>query len=231
MTQYFKGLRLKMLLSLAAGMLMLFGLLFYVARFVLLDGYAQLEKDKILLQVDNASSLLKDQYEQLGTVARDYAHWDDAYQYMVNRNRTFVESNLNDTTFSNLKINAIILVDASGKAIFKKGLDYTTATPWHIPDLLLRAFIKDGELANPSVKNISGLFWTKQGVCIVSAFDILDSNLKKPRRGTLIFIRLLDETLQDRIATIVNAKVSIDGMRDDEITYISPKLGNLSSSL
>lgn len=226
MTQYFKGLRPKMLLSLATGMLILFGLLFYVARFVLLDGYAQLEKYKVLLQVDNASSLLKDQYEQLSTVTRDYAHWDDTYQYMANRNLTFVESNLNDNNFLNLKINAIILVDANGKVIFKKGLNYVTATPWHIPDLLLRAFLKDGELANPSVKNISGLFWTKQGVCIVSAFDILDSNLKKPRRGTLIFIRLLDETLQDRITTIVNAKVSIDGMRDDEIFYISPKLGN-----
>jgi sensor domain CHASE-containing protein len=213
-----------MLLGLAAGMLILFGLLFYVARFVLLDGYAQLEKDKVLLQLDNASSLLKDQYEQLSTVTRDYAHWDDTYQYMDRRNSSFVESNFNDTTFTNLKINAIILVDSNGKAIFKKGLNYATATPWHIPDLLLRAFLKEGDLANPSVKNISGLFWTKEGVCIVSAFDVLDNTLKKERRGTLIFIRVLDETLQDKIARIVNAKVSIDGMRDDEIAYISPKL-------
>ncbi len=224
MTQYFKGLRPKMLLGLAAGMLILFGLLFYVARFVLLDGYAQLEKDKVLLQLDNANSLLKDQYEQLSTVTRDYAHWDDTYQYMDKRNSSFVESNFNDTTFTNLKINAIILVDSNGKAIFKKGLNYATATPWHVPDLLLRALLKDGELANPSVKNISGLFWTKEGICIVSAFDVLDNTLKKERRGTLVFIRPLDDALKDKIAKILNANVSIKGMGEDELVYISSKL-------
>jgi diguanylate cyclase (GGDEF)-like protein/PAS domain S-box-containing protein len=224
MTQYFKGLRPKILLSLAAGMLILFALLFFVARYVLLDGYAQLEKDKVLLQMHSATGLLNEQVDQLSSVTRDYAHWDDAYEYMEKRNPSFVESNLNDTTFANLKINAIILIDANGKAIFKKGLNYETATPWHIPDLLLRALLKDGELADHSVKNISGLFWTKQGVCIVSRFDVLDSNLTKGTRGNLVFIRLLDEPLKDKIGKILNAKVSIEGMRDDEIFYISPTL-------
>ena len=45
-----------MLLAMAAGMLLLFALIFFVARTVLLDGYSKLEKDKTnILKIGRAS--------------------------------------------------------------------------------------------------------------------------------------------------------------------------------
>ena len=68
-----KSLRTKMLLAMAAGMLLLFALVFFVARTVLLDGYSKLEKDKTNIQINSAISLLKEQSDQLSTSVRDYA--------------------------------------------------------------------------------------------------------------------------------------------------------------
>ena len=70
-----------MLLAMAAGMLLLFALIFFVTRTVLLDGYAKLEKDKTNIQVNSAISLLNEQSNQLNSSVRDNAHWDDIYQY------------------------------------------------------------------------------------------------------------------------------------------------------
>ena len=74
MSNYFSGLRAKMLLALALGMVLLFSLMFFVARTVLLEGYAKLEKDKTLIQINSAKSLLEDQYEQLSASVKDNAH-------------------------------------------------------------------------------------------------------------------------------------------------------------
>ena len=79
-----------MLLAMAAGMLLLFALIFFVARTVLLDGYAKLEKDKTNILVNSAISLINDQSNQLSSSVRDNAHSNDIYEYMVTRNKVFV---------------------------------------------------------------------------------------------------------------------------------------------
>ena len=219
-----KSLRTKMLLAMAAGMLLLFALIFFVARTVLLDGYAKLEKDKTNIQVNSAISLLNEQSNQLNLSVRDNAHWDDIYQYMVTRNPAFIKSSFNDAIFTNLKVNAIFVVNNAGESLYRKGLDYASGKPWHIPDMLEQAIKTGGTLIDPAKSSQSGLFWTPEGICIVAAVDILDSNEKKPRRGTLIMVRRLDQTLLKHIETILGTKLSVEAMRDDEIMVLSPHL-------
>ena len=216
------SLHTKLLLALAAGMLLLFGLVFFVARTNLLSAYEDLEKNKIQLQVKSAISLINDQHTQLSTGVRDNAHWDDLYQYMVNKDPAFIKSSFGESTFPAVKVNAIFLIDNDGNAVYQKGLDYNTGKPWHIPDGLQQAVLNRGMLVNPVVPNQSGLFWTSEGVFIISAFDILNSREQGPRRGTLVMARLLDQSVLSHIEKIVNAKISLDTMRDDEIAVLSP---------
>lgn len=224
MSNYLNGLRAKMLLALALGLILLFGLIFFVARTVLLEGYAKLEKDKTLIQISSATSLLNEQYEQLSVTVKDNAHWDDIYKYTLNQNPAFIKSSFSDTTFSNLKVNAIFIVSGEGKVIFQRGFDYIKEKTWYIPDVLAQAVRKGGILIDPTKSNQTGLFWTPNGICIVSAFDILDSNEKGPRRGTLIMARLLDQRLIQHIESILKAELSVLDMRKDEIASISSSL-------
>ena len=224
MSNYFSGLRAKMLLALALGMVLLFSLMFFVARTVLLEGYAKLEKDKTLIQINSAKSLLEDQYEQLSASVKDNAHWDNIYQYASDRDPAFIKSSFSDATFSNIKVNAIFIVNTEGEVLFGKSFDYANQKSWHIPDLLAQAVRKGGVLIDPAKNSQSGLFWTPEGICIVSAFDILDSNEKGSRRGTLIMVRLLDQALIRHIETILGTKLAVMDMRQDEIANISSSL-------
>ena len=219
-----KSLRTKMLLAMAAGMLLLFALIFFVARTVLLDGYSKLEKDKTNILINSAISLINEQSNQLSSSVRDNAHSDEIYEYMVTQNSVFIEPNFNDNLFTNVKVNAIFIVNNDGETLYERGFDYASGKPWHIPDLLEQAIKAGGTLIDPTKSSQSGLFWTPEGICIVSAVDILDSNEKKPRRGTLVMVRLLDESLIAHIATILGTKLSVDPMRDDEVDVLSPKL-------
>ena len=223
-THPFTSLRTKMLLALALGMLLLFSLIFIVARTELLKGYSKLEKDKTLIQVNSAIGLLKEQPDQLSSVVRDYAHWDDLYQYMAKPTPAFIESSFADTIFSNLKINAVFIVDSEGKVLHKKSIDYLSGKPWHTPTILEQAVSKGGSLIDPSVSNSSGFFWTPEGICIISAFDILDTSTKKPRRGTFIMVRLLNKPLLQHIGEILATKLTVEAMRKDEDSTVSRSL-------
>jgi diguanylate cyclase (GGDEF)-like protein/PAS domain S-box-containing protein len=209
MKRKFTGLRFKLLIFISVAVLFFFVLLYFLVNKNLLLGYSQLEKDKTLIQIISAESLLKEQSDQLSTVARDYAHWDDTYNFIEDHSSTYIKSNLNDTTYSNIKINAIIMVNPEGEIVFKKGLYFNTGKPWRIAKELEQAASKGGVLVNQNLDYVSGLLWTSDGLSIVSAFDIRDSELTKKRRGTLIFVRLLDKALVEHIGKILSANLDV----------------------
>ena len=219
-----KSLRTKMLLAMAAGMLLLLALVFFVARYALLQGYSNLEIDKTHIQIDSAISLIQEQSEQLNTIAGDNAHWNDMYQFALKQTPAFITSNFSDATFTNARLNAVLIVNKDGEILFKKGMNYKKNELWRIPDLLLRATRKGGVLIDPAKNSESGLFWTPQGICVISSYDILDSNNKGPKRGRLIMVRLLDQALMQHIGEMLGASITVESMRDDEIAFISPKL-------
>ena len=225
MKKKLSSLRFKLLVFILAAVLLLFAVLFFSARENLLKGYSQLETDKTLIQLNSAESLLKEQSDQLSTVTRDYAHWDDTYSFIDNPDPKYIKSNLNDVTFSNLKINAIILINLKGEVVFKKGVDFNTGKPWHIAPELEQAIAPGGTLVNLNVNNLSGLIWTSEGVVVASAYDILDSELTKSRRGTLIMVRPLNEALIKHINQILNANLEVQNYKQ-----FNPNTASLASN-
>lgn len=213
-----------MLLALAAGVLSLYVLLFFSARSVLIDGYAQLEKDKTLIQVASAESMLNDQISQLDATVKDNAQWDDAYRYMQQRDSSFIESSFSEETFSNIKVNAIIFVSNDGEVLSKQGLDFTSAQPWHIPKLIEQAFAKEGLLMDSSKDHTSGFFWTPEGICIVSAFDVLPTSGKGLRRGRMIVVRLLDQALVQHIGKLIGIQLSIQPVLGGKYAALEKRL-------
>lgn len=156
--KHFTGLRAKMLVVVATGMVLLFTILFMVARTVLLDGYAKLESNKTLIQVNSAVTLLNEQSQQLEGIVSEYAHWDDTYQYMLQPDAPYIDSNYTNETFNHLKVKAILLVNPEGVALYKRGFDFTNGKPWPIPILLEQAVSKGGIFLNPSKDHMSGFF-------------------------------------------------------------------------
>ncbi len=220
------SLRSKMFLALALGMLLLFGLMFFVVRTSLIQGYAKLEVDKVSIQVSSAVNLLEEQSKQLGASVLDNAHWNGLYQYVASPDQAFIDSSFGDATFTNLKINAYFIVNLKGEVLSHKGVDFTTGKPWRIPDILMQAVSNRGILLDPSKSSINGLFKTPAGICIVSTSDILTSEETGPRRGTLIMVRLLNQALIEHIEKILGTKLSVEAFRHEEISTISSSLFN-----
>ncbi|MEQ1599856.1 MAG: CHASE4 domain-containing protein, partial [Methylotenera sp.] len=205
----FKGLRTKILTILAVAMILLFTLLFFVARTALLDGFAQLEKDNTLVYLNSAAGLIQEQVDQLHSQTRDYAHWEDTYQFAISPNQSYIDTNISDEAFANLKINGFVVVDPKGKTIFRKGVDFATGKLWQFPDLLLRAMSNGGKLIDPTKNEISGVFWTPEGSFVISSVDIRNSQSQSlgRRHGTLIMLRPISQDLLRHSSEILAVKI------------------------
>ena len=136
----------------------------------------------------------------------------------------YIDSNYTDETFNHLKIKAIILANPQGEVVYKRGFDFSTGQPWSIPKLLEQAISKGGMFLDPTKTHLSGLFWTPEGVCLVTAMDIQPSASKSIRRGTLIMVRHIDSALIEHIEKVVGAKLSIQQLKKGENSRVRKRL-------
>ncbi len=217
---HLKGLRTKLVIIVAMGMLALFATQFTAARTLLLKGVSQLELDKTLIQIDSAVSLLQDQSQQLDGIVSDWAQWDDTYHHIITPNPAYIESNYGSDTFRHLNINGVILVNLEGETLFKKGFDAESGKPWPIPKMIEQAAAKGGALlgSTSGKGHVSGIFWTPDGICFISAFNVLPSNGEGFPNGRLIMIRALDQSLVQHIEKIVDAHITIETLAGQDLS-------------
>ena len=180
------------------------------ARSLILQGYTKLESDKTYMQISNTKKMLMLQGQQLAGLTRDWAHWDDSYDYMLTHKQAYIDANYNNAAFTNLKINATFITDNQGKIVYQKGYDYANDKSWTIPAHLSLAVSNNGVFTKPTkAGNVTGLFWSSNGLMLVSAVDILPSNTVAIRRGVLIMMRLIDQAAIQQLEALVGAKISI----------------------
>ena len=207
---HFKGLRFKLIAIVALSLLLLLVVQFVATQSLLLEGYTKLESDKTYTQISNAKKMVVLQGQQLEGLTKDWAHWDDSYDYMASHKQAYIDSNYTNATFDNLKINAIFLIDNQGKIVYENGYDYLNDKPWTIPPNLNLAVSNNGVFIRPTkAGSVTGLLWTANGLMMVSAMDILPTMPKGNRRGVLIMMRLIDQTIIQHLESLVGAKISI----------------------
>jgi sensor domain CHASE-containing protein len=55
----------------------------------------------------------------LDKTAKDWAHRDDTYSFVLNKNKDFIRDNLNDGVFKNFGISLALIFDIKGNLIIK----------------------------------------------------------------------------------------------------------------
>jgi hypothetical protein len=83
-------LRGKILAVVIAVFVVLTGVLFFISRTVLLDGYKALEQQGMKQHITRVRLGIKNEGEVLNTTVFDWAAGDDAYAFVAGQNPTFV---------------------------------------------------------------------------------------------------------------------------------------------
>jgi sensor domain CHASE-containing protein len=73
--------------------------------------------------LDRATRILQEELAKLATTCADYAGWDDAYRFVQDRNKEFIDTNLSIEIYPKLRLNALAYIGTQGETVYAQGFD------------------------------------------------------------------------------------------------------------
>lgn len=188
------SLRRKTILAIGIILAVLLGATYAAQQFILTESFANLEAREMRAHLTRALNALRVETTQLERVASDWARWDDTYQFIEDVNPAYIQSNLTDAAFTNLRLNVMVFIHSSGRIVSGKAYDLQNQRAVPLPPTLSAYLTRDSVLLqHPDLMSVtSGILNLPEGPLLVAALPILTSQNTGPSRGTLIFGRFLD---------------------------------------
>lgn len=234
-------LRRKTLILIAITGLLLVTILYSAAHLIVMGSFRALEERNIKEHVERVIGALSKEIERIASIAGDYAPWDDTYQFMQDRNQTFIDANLVKETFLNLRVNVFLFVNLTGQVVFAKAIDLRSGMEISVLEKFQAYLQTDSpllHLSEPEAK-VSGLLLLPDGPMIVASHPILTSIGQGPVQGILIAGHYLDaseiqhlkETLQLSLSIFPIPSAAIPDDVEDAIDKMTPDAPIIAASL
>jgi sensor domain CHASE-containing protein len=199
-------LRKKMPCIVGGICLVFIALLDIISSKIMLSGFDRLESQVVRQNVERVEDAVKENLSNLTVTCGDYAQWDDTCTYVENQNEQYVASNLVAETFVQQKLNLLIIINTSGKVLFKKSMDWRNVHEEPVPDEFINMLVPGNPLITFAdvTSELAGMVSLPRGIMLVVSHPILTSDAQGPIRGAVIFGRYLDEKETDRLGKITH---------------------------
>jgi diguanylate cyclase (GGDEF)-like protein/PAS domain S-box-containing protein len=195
-------LKKKSFLTLLISLIVSIAVLFGTASYILIKSYAELEEVSTIKDLERLDNTYKALVNQMKRTSVDWAYWDDTYQFILDNNQDYIDSNLMDETLFSLRINLFQVVDNQANTVFTKFVyqDKFGVHSSNVEKIDVRtkypAFLESAS-ENPQKSGIVEL--NDQKVLIISA-PVIHSDYSGPKVGTLLMGRILDQEFFDQLS-------------------------------
>ncbi|MBU7018334.1 MAG: HAMP domain-containing protein [Theionarchaea archaeon] len=210
------NLRKKTLIIIGITLAGLVVILYSISQVIVMGSFAELEEENTCQNVERVLRSLSNDLAMMSSTANDWASWDDTYSFIEDRNLDYIEGNLMDGTFINLRLNIMMYIHSSGELVFDKAVNLQDGSEIPFPksledhistnDFLLR----HGDLQSSKI----GILLLPEGPLLLTSRPILTSNGEGPARGTLIIGRFLTSEELKRLEEITQIPFSLVSISD-----------------
>jgi len=200
-------------------MIGLVGGLFAVSWFVLMRGFTHIEEDFASQNLDRAASALSNELEILDRTTSEYASWDQTYAYLQGKNPSYVNTEYPTSSFMQLKVNFVIILDNSGRKLFSKSFDLANSEQAQLPDGI-ETHLQPGSLLashNHESSRATGILMLPSGPLLIDSRPVLTSDSKGPIAGTIIMARLLDNAEIERLSEMMHMPIEIERLDNGQL--------------
>lgn len=167
-----------------------------------------------------------DDIARLDSVVGDWAPWDDTYIFVQDGNKNYIDSNLANSTFANLRVNFMLFYNTSGHLVHGEGFYFDNGEKIPIPDMFKNDLSPDNILLThtDTDSGINGIIILPQGPLLIASHPIITSEHKGPIQGILVMASFLDSAEIERLSNITHMSLSLS-LFDD------PKTPDFRSSI
>ncbi|MEQ8190202.1 MAG: CHASE4 domain-containing protein [Candidatus Eremiobacterota bacterium] len=218
------NLHKKALFIIITTFIILIGILYIISRELLLRSFSDLEKEYTKKHLYRTISAIEHETSSLDILLSGWAPRDDTYNFILDKNNTYIQKNLTTDSFTIQKINILIFTNNSGEIVYGKHFDLEKGKEVHDSDKLFEDLIKNYRILteHKHIKShIKGIVLMKDKPLLVASQPVITSNYKGPVRGALIVGRYLNSKELKLIENEVNLPVKLYALKDP---CISPKI-------
>ncbi len=101
---------------------------------IILREFQAIEREQVVQNIQRVQEVIAVDIEHLDTKLSDWTMWDDTYEFIHNHNSRYIESNLQDLTLENLKINLMVFLDSAGQVVWERAYDVTAKRAASMPE-------------------------------------------------------------------------------------------------
>ena len=212
------SMRIHINLILLAVFIIMLIVVAYFLRIIMLDGLNELEDKYVKEHAERVEKQIDEKLFGLQQIAKDYAAWDDSYEYIADHNEEFETNNLTEETFINLDLDIIVYLDQAGQFVFANAMDFDSGELIPIYEGLQANLQKSGLFTNfDEDRTLHGIMRLDEGLVLLVSYPIIKSDYSGPARGNLVLGQLLDLEAIDEIEESLNLNITIqrlDGKHD-----------------
>ena len=99
------------------GILLL--LQFLVVQCIVLPNYASIQNDEVLQDINRCKEAINREHDYLSSITSDWSSWDDTWDFVQGNKDDYIENNLVEATFVNLKLDLLIICDLNGNVVWR----------------------------------------------------------------------------------------------------------------
>ena len=180
-------------------------------RYYLYPKFIQLEDEQAIRNANIGLELLNSEVNFMADRPPDWGYWDDTYQFVLDRNREYITSNLEAGSQISLQANLIAIYDRQGNKVWARAMLLDTQEIISLDEYELEKL----PLSHPMLSHEdspttrAGIMNSSYGPIFLASTPILHSDRTGSSQGTFIFGRLFDPAKIRRIATQAGLELTL----------------------
>ena len=116
-------LQRKVLLAVAAAYVLTLAVLVLVTQTIVLGSFARLEQERVTRNLDRVPNAIEDDVTAIRSTVGQWGAWTDTWKFVQDANPAYVERNLADSAFVNLRLNFIVYLALDKRVVMAKFVD------------------------------------------------------------------------------------------------------------
>ena len=207
---------------------------FGIQEFFIMPSFITLEKKTAIENADRVGAAIKREISQIDTIATDWSHWTETYNYMKGAQPAYKADNLDSAKpLEAINMNFLGFYDTSGKNVWSKAKNLESGEIIDLGQLSGSKLSADHPLLQHKelMGENKGIILTLQGPMLIVAAPILTSYEEGPIAGTLIMGRLLNDAAIQQIAEITRISVTLKKISQKNTTSEQASLFDNNSDL
>jgi len=190
---------------------LMFAAIFVGFRSILLDSYIKLENDDAIKNVNRSLQAIEQMAEGVGLIASSNAVWNDAYQFVVDKNDAFIKTNLQVASLTGFGTDMLLFFNAAGDSVYFAVLDPENTQLIPIPTGLNAYLTPKSKLVHLPFNDshTEGIMANDSSLFIAAGHAIVKGDNTGPVHGSLVAVKYFTHAILEKLIKITKLDITI----------------------